>query len=309
LECPNKKKDVSLVEYQTYDNELFEEENVVEEEYVEEWHVARRALKEVCVPNEHRQRECKISHCTNKGEVCSLIKEGESCASYGYIDAPTQKPSHDKDIHEDPRSLVSLPTYKNCRDSLWCDITSMDTCHTLLERPKLLDRNIMHQETSLLPSYTTQPKEDEISIVTIMKEEYHGYEEHKGLVLANSEGSKSDPSKHPILNSPMKRIFYVHPRDINLNLMVEEPTIRRSREAKAVKVGCFMLNGEGEVVKLDLETKKLHGISTFMEKVRGSKSYNAHGLLGRKMKKFIKGIYDDFKAFKKKVCDFCEEGE
>jgi hypothetical protein len=279
-----------------YEKENKEEEKV-EEERMEKWLVT----KEASVAYEHPQRECKISHYTNKGEVCSLNQEKESCDSYGYIVVLTQRLSHDKFIHFNPRSLVSLCFYKICRDSLYCKITSMDSCHTLLEGPKLLDRNIMPLDASLLPSYTTRPKKEESHLVSIMKMEYRGNKEYKDLILIHLEKNEMDPSIHHILNLPTKHTFHEHPKDIYSDHLVERPKIRKDEIAQVIKVHCFILNDKGKVVRIDLGSEKQREQPTFTVKKRKSKSYGVRELIGRKFKKFIKGMYDDFKAFKKKV--------
>jgi hypothetical protein len=312
-----------------------EEENV-EEECVEEPDegellVVRRDLDVVHVPNDQEQREAIFrSRCTIQGKVCSLIIDGGSCTNAASTtmveklqleDIPHPTPytirwlSQGQDIRVDQRVLVSLSIGKNYKDFLWCDIIPMDTCHILLGRPWLFDRSVIHDGRAntytlihnqkkiilipLAPSF--RPKEEESHIVSIMKEEEHEHEECKGLVLTSLEESNSDPSYHPILRFPMKRIFHVHSRDTYLDLMVEKPRVRKNQEAKVIKVGCFMLNDKGKVVRIDLGSEKQREQPTFMVKKRKYKSYCVRELIGRKFKKFIKGIYDDFKAFKKKV--------
>ena len=101
------------------------------------------------------------------------------------------------------------------------------------------------------------------------------------------------------------------PKDINLNLMVEMPRIQRSQAAIVVDdhskmdrfILCHTTYDEGKVVKLDFEVVKLHGISTSMVKYRESKSFIVNGLFWKKLMKFSKGVYDDFKAFKKRACN------
>jgi hypothetical protein len=66
---------------------------------------------------------------------------------------------------------------------------------------------------------------------------------------------------------------------------------------------CRITHDKGKVVKLlDFEVVKLHEIVTSMVKYRESKSNNVNWLSWEKLKKFCKGVYDDFKAFKKKAC-------
>src|SRR5688572_23693125 len=134
-----------------------------------------------------------------------------------------------------------------------------------------------------------------------MKMGYQGHEEYKDPILTHLEKNETDPSIHHILKLSMKHIFHEHPKDNYLDHLVERPNIRKEEIAQVIKVHCFMINDKGKVVRIDLGSEKQREQPTFTVKKRKSKSYGVRENIGRKFKKFIKGIYDDFKAFKKKV--------
>ena len=169
-ECPNKRV-VTLVEYQTHEEEMEEEggKEVCFNEPIEEVEegpdegellVVRKVLSGLASQHELEQREAIFhSRCTIGGKVCSLIIDGGSCtnvASQSMVAKlklevlPHSKPytlqwlNEGKGLQVSSRCLVSLGIGKTYQDKVWCDIIPMSACHILLGRPWLFDREVIY---------------------------------------------------------------------------------------------------------------------------------------------------------------------
>jgi len=122
--------------------------------------VVRKVLSGLASQREIEQREAIFhSRCTIGGKVCDLIIDGGSCTNVASQSTvaklklevlPHSKPytlqwlNEGKGLQVSSLCLASLDIGKTYQDEVWCDIIPMNACHILLERPWLLDREVIY---------------------------------------------------------------------------------------------------------------------------------------------------------------------
>ena len=163
--CPNRARRGLLIdEANEEQNPIYDEEPPEEQEelHPDSGHLlmVRRSCFTPKAEEQCPQRfKLSQSRCTINGRVCPFVIDSGSCENVIAADAVTKLKIQDEphpypyklswlqqnhDLVVTRRALVSFSIGPSYKDQVYCDITPMDACHLLLDRPWEFDRRVLH---------------------------------------------------------------------------------------------------------------------------------------------------------------------